>query len=349
MDAVMNNSPRRKSLKTSTKGDSILLFANDAEVKFESSSAPISCGTIVNETTQKIIIYNRGTTNLTSVSGSYTINGGSPIPFLWTGNLATNEFAPSPITINSAVNGTIDVQVDNANGVLDQRESNNTASGSYTLPSAPTNYAFTNYFFSLQQDYYGSETTWELKNNTTGAILYKGGPYTDTYVNATTVSPIPALISQTWTLPSNQCYTFTINDGAGDGICCGTALGDSGTGFYDLKSSDGLTVITSGASFTSSQSKSFTTNSLGNKEFETYNAIFLYPNPTKGILSISIPSNFGLPNSYTIANTIGQIILQKEVSATSDLTINTSTLSNGIYFVTVTKENEKKTMQFIKE
>jgi hypothetical protein len=66
-------------------------------------------------------------------------------------------------------------------------------------------------------------------------------------------------------------------------------------------------------------------------------------------LSISIPSNFGLPNSYTIANTLGQIIHQKEVSSASDLTINTSTLSNGIYFVTVTKENEKKTMQFIKE
>ena len=157
------------------------------------------------------------------------------------------------------------------------------------------------------------------------------------------------MITQDWTLPSNQCYTFTINDGAGDGICCGTALGDSGTGFYDLKSSDGLTVIASGASFTTSESKSFTTNSLGNKEFETSNDIYLYPNPTKGILSISIPSNFGLPNSYTIANTLGQIILQKEVSAASDLTINTSTLSNGIYFITVTKENEKKTMQFIKE
>jgi hypothetical protein len=150
-------------------------------------------------------------------------------------------------------------------------------------------------------------------------------------------------------LPSNQCYTFTINDGAGDGICCGTALGDSGTGFYDLKSSDGLTVITSGASFTSSQSKSFTTNSLGNKEFETYNAIFLYPNPTKGTLNINIPSNLGLPNSYTITNALGQIILQKEVSAASDLSINTSTLSNGIYFITVTKANEKKTLRFIKE
>ena len=349
MDAVMTNSPRRSSLKNSNKDTALTLFANDAEVKLESSCTIATCSTNPNQTIQKITIYNRGTSTLTSATLNYTINGGNNIAYTWSGTLATNKLATFPITINSATNGTIVVTIDKANGVTDQRATNNSVSGSFNITVAPSNYTFTNYQFRLQQDYYGSETTWELKNNTTGAILYKGGPYTDTYVNATTVSPIPALISQTWTLPSNQCYTFTINDGAGDGICCGTAPGDSGTGFYDLKSSDGLTVITSGASFTSSQSKSFTTNSLGNKEFETYNAIFLYPNPTKGTLNISIPSNLGLPNSYTIANALGQIILQKEVSAASDLSINTSTLSNGIYFITVTKANEKKTLRFIKE
>ena len=349
MDVIMNNAARRSSLKTSSKGVAIPLYANDAEVKLETRCTVATCSTIPNQTIQNITIYNRGTSSLTTVSGSYTINGGSKIPYNWTGTLATNKFAIFPITINSAINGTIIVTIDTANGVTDQRTTNNSVSGSFNIPAAPSNYTFTNYQFRLQQDYYGSETTWELKNNTTGVILYKGGPYTDTYVNATTVSPIPALISKTWTLPNNQCYTFTINDGAGDGICCGTALGDSGTGYYDLKSSDGLTVITSGASFTSSQSKSFTTNTLGDKEFETSNAIFLYPNPTKGTLNINIPSNLGLPNSYTIANVLGQIILQKEVSAASDLSINTSSLSNGIYFITVTKANEKKTLRFVKD
>ena len=349
MDVIMNNAARRSSLKNSNKGTALPLFANDAEVKLETGCTVATCNSVPNQTIQKITIYNRGTSALTSATLNYTINGGNNIAYTWSGTLATNKLATFPITINSATNGTIVVTIDKANGVTDQRPTNNSVSGSFNIPVAPSNYTFTNYQFRLQQDYWGSETTWELKNNTTGAILYKGGPYADTYVNATTVSPIPALISLPWTLPSNQCYTFTINDGAGDGICCGTALGDSGTGFYDLKSSDGLTVITSGASFTSSQSKSFTTNSLGNKEFETYNAIFLYPNPTKGTLNINIPSNLGLPNSYTITNALGQIILQKEVSAASDLSINTSTLSNGIYFITVTKANEKKTLRFIKE
>jgi hypothetical protein len=349
MNTVMTNSPRRSSLKTSNKGNAIPLFANDAEVKLESSCAVATCSTNPNQTLQNITIYNRGTSTLTSATLNYSINGGSSIPYPWTGSLATNKFATFPVTINSSINGTIIVSIDKANGVTDQIIPNNSAIGSFVVTGNPSNYTFTNYLFRLQQDYYGSETTWNLKNNTTGAIVDKGGPYTDTYENATTVSKIPNLITQNWTLANNQCYTFTINDSGKDGICCGTALGDSGTGYYDIKSSDGLTVITSGASFTASQSKSFTTNSLGNKEFETFNAIFLYPNPTKGTLNISVPSSFGLPNGYTITNTLGQIILQKEVSEAIDLTINTSSLSNGIYFITVTKENDKKTMRFIKD
>jgi hypothetical protein len=497
MDAVMTNSPRRKNLKTSDKGNTVLLFANDAEVKFESSSAPISCGTLVNRTTQKIIIYNRGTTNLTSVSGNYTINGGSPISFLWTGSLAPNKFAAFPITIISAVNGTIVVSIDKANGFTDERVTNNSVSVPFTLPSAATNYIFPNYIFKLQQDYYGSETTWNIKN-TSGTILYSGGPYT----NKTT---LPSLITQTWTLPSNQCYTFTINDSGKDGICCGLT---NGNGYYKLTSDDGSTVIASGASFTTSESKSFATNtasditkptltsvadrdeyvagdfkfiipdytylttatdnsgtvtltqlpsqgtiisgngteqlikltafdsngnsdfitfkitlkeditkptltsvaeregyvddkcefeipnytdltnatdnsgtirltqypgegtiisgneamhtitltatdSSGNSDFITFKITLkekdfsLYPNPAKETINIKT-SNCVLPNSYTIANNLGQIVLQKEVSAASDLNIDTSTLSTGIYFITVTKENEKKTLRFIK-
>ncbi len=348
MNAVMTNSPRRVSLKTSTKGNAVTLFANDAEVKFENSCAPITCSTNTNQTIQKIIIYNRGSATLTSVTGNYKINGGSDIPFSWSGSLVTNKFATVNITINATTNGTVAITIDKANNVTDQRASNNIATGSYTLPSAPTNYPFTNYTFRLQRDYYGSETTWNLKN-AAGTILYSGGPYTNTFVDKPAVSPIPALITQSWILPSNQCYTFTINDSGQDGICCGTNPGDSGTGYYDIKSSDGLTTIVSGASFKSSESKSFSVNSLGNEEFSGLNDIYIYPNPTKETLIINVPSNFGLPSNYSISNSLGQIIQQKQIETSNDLTITTSFLSNGIYFISITKDNEKKTMKFIKE
>jgi hypothetical protein len=348
MVTVMANSPRRSSLKTSSKGNALVLVANDAEVSFESSCATVTCTTNVNQFKQKIIIYNRGTNTLTSVSGSYMINGGSAIPFSWSGSLATNKFSFTEITINASVNGSVTINIDNANNVTDQRTSNNAATGSYSLPIALTNYAFTNYTFRLQQDYFGSETTWNLKNSA-GTILHSGGPYTNTYVNDTTASPIPTLITQNWTLPSNQCYTFTINDSQGDGICCGTNLGESGTGYYDIKSTDGSVIVASGASFKSSQSKFFTTNTLSNEKFENSSEIFIFPNPTKDILVVNVPNHLGIPNSYIISSISGQIIINKEVLTTNDLNINTSSLSNGIYFITLEKGSEKKTLKFIKK
>ncbi|MES2573591.1 MAG: T9SS type A sorting domain-containing protein [Bacteroidota bacterium] len=335
---IINNAARRSTLKTSTKNLPITLFANDAELKLEASCDVATCGASTNQTVQKIIIYNRGTSNLTSATINYNINGGGNTAYNWTGNLTTNKFAVISITINAVSTGTINATVTTANGVTDQRTTNNSVSGTFIIPTATPSYAFTNYVFRLQQDLWGSETTWNIKDNN-GTTLFSGGPYTDK-ANL----PLPALITENWTLASNKCYIFTINDSQSDGICCG----DGGNGYYDIKSTGG-TVITSGSTFYSSKSYTFTTGTLGTNEFETSPDIYLYPNPTKGILNIQIPSNFGLPNSYSINNVLGQNISQKEITKETDLTINTSTLSNGTYFITIAKDEQKRTLKFIKE
>ncbi|TDD99599.1 M43 family zinc metalloprotease [Flavobacterium cellulosilyticum] len=345
---IMNNAARRSSLKTSTKGAAITLVSNDVEVKLY-ESCPISiCGGVTNQTTKTVVLYNRGTTTLTSAKLNYSINGGSNVEYNWSGTLATNKYATFNVIINSTSNGFISVSVVTANGVTDQRSSNNAATGTYIVPNSPTNYTFNTYKFTLQQDYFGSETTWNIKDGS-GVIKFSGGPYTDTYVDDKSVSAIPALITQTWTLDNNQCYTFTINDSAGDGICCGSGLGGSGNGSYSIKSTDDAITIKSGSSFTSKQSISFTTNTLATLEFENSNDIFMYPNPTKNTLNIRVSDSFGIPNNYIIYNNLGQIIAQKKVLSASDLTINTSSLSNGVYYITVEKDDHKKSIPFIKE
>jgi hypothetical protein len=316
------------------------LFANDAEIKIEAGkcSNNYGCETLPPPPSNKqVVIYNRGTAALTSVNLNYTINGGSNQTQTWNGSLAQNESAVVTL-LNTAVYGALNVSVA-TNGVTDQRASNNTATATFTEPVAPTNYTFNNFTFTLQQDFYGSETTWNLKDGS-GAILHSGGPYTD--------SPtLPALITENWALNNNQCYTFTINDKSGDGICCGSVGGD---GYYSLKSTSGTTTILAGTEFGYSDTVSFTINTtLGTNEFEMFDAIYLYPNPTKGTLNIQVPSNFGLPNSYSINNSLGQIITRKDVSKEADLIVNTSFLTNGVYFITITKEHQKKTFKFIKE
>ncbi len=341
---IIDNAARRKSLKTSNKGTAVSLVENDAEVKLEVSCSMPICGAAANQNTQKITIYNRGTSNLTSATLNYNVNGGSNTAYNWTGDLATNKSASFDITINSAASGTINVNVGSANGVTDQRSSNNNTSGAFTIP-VTNNFNYTTYIFRLQRDFYASETDWNLKDST-GKILYSGGcdSCTGGVYNDATGTKLPNLITRTWNLALNECYTFTINDAVGDGICC-----DGGNGYYDIKANNGAITVKSGGTFTSNEITMFTTNTLGVNKFDALNDIYLYPNPTKEILNVHVPTNFGLPNSYAISNSLGQIISRKAVSKEADLNVNTASLSKGVYFIEVTKEDQSKTLQFIKE
>ena len=335
MIVIMNNAARRSSLKTSTKDLPMDLFANDAEIKLEPSCAgggSATCGSPAPSV--KLSIYNRGTATLTSASISYTINGGAPAVYNWTGNLTTHKFATFDMPITATGNGTISVSVVNANGAADQRASNNTVSGPFTLPTGAPDYAFTTYTFRLQRDRYGAETQWNIKN-AAGTILYSGGPYTNT-------ATLPALLTQTWTLPTNDCYTFTMTDAENDGICCAW-----GAGYYDLK--NGATTIFSGGEFGATVSHTFSINYLATDNFENNADIYAYPNPSKTHLTISVPGELGLPKNMTITNYLGQVVKKKAIGSQDDLTIGTSELSNGVYFLTIEKEGSKKTLRFIKE
>ncbi len=90
----------------------------------------------------------------------------------------------------------------------------------------------------VKTDNYPSETTWNIKNSV-GTILYSGGPY----------SAPNTLNTISLCLPS-ACYTFTINDSYGDGICCAY-----GNGFYNIK--QGSVTLITGGTFGSTETKSF--------------------------------------------------------------------------------------------
>jgi hypothetical protein len=338
MLAVMDNSPRRSSLKTSTKGNAIPLYANDAEVKIDTDYCPTTstdCAFLPTPIDKKVTLINRGTSPLTSASLKYSINGGRPQSQNWTGSLAPNQFTTITL-LNTAANGLLNVNVETANGTKDQRASNNAGSKAY----APINYTYTDYVFTLQQDFWGDEITWDLKDGS-GVVKYSGGPYTGKHSETL---PLPALITENWTLDSNQCYTFTINDAQGDGICC-----EGGNGYYNIKTNENTIVVKSGGAFGSKEVTNFTTNTLGSIPSEELNDIYLYPNPSKESLTIYLPNTISLPNSIIINNTLGQIISRKEVSTETDLTIDTSNLSNGIYFITFVIEDQKRILRFIKE
>ncbi|WP_298418202.1 M43 family zinc metalloprotease [uncultured Kordia sp.] len=89
-------------------------------------------------------------------------------------------------------------------------------------------------------DNYPEETSWSLV--TDGGTTVASDSYSTSNADGST-------ITQTLCLP-DDCYTFTINDAYGDGICC-----SFGNGSYTLTGPNGQ--IKSGGSFTSSEATDF--------------------------------------------------------------------------------------------
>ncbi len=88
---------------------------------------------------------------------------------------------------------------------------------------------------------------------------------------------------------------------------------------------------------------------LKTAEFKVLDNIKLYPNPAKDFMTINISEGNDLPDSYEIRNTLGQKIIQRKVSSSADLTLDTTIITNGVYFIKINKENNSKTLQFIKK
>ena len=88
---------------------------------------------------------------------------------------------------------------------------------------------------TLLTDNYPGETTWSV-SDLNGNIVAQGGPYAETgteYVEQICIDP--------------GCYTVTINDSFGDGMCCAY-----GVGGYTISS--GATVLGSGGDFGATES-----------------------------------------------------------------------------------------------
>ncbi|WP_312078773.1 M43 family zinc metalloprotease [Chryseobacterium sp.] len=335
MTAVMNNSPRRVELKTSTKDVAIPLFPNDAELKAEKiCSSSSTCG---GTSTIPFLfsLYNRGTALLTSAVITYSVNGGASQTFNWSGSLAQDKYAI--ISINALESASISAQITSVNGTTDARASNNSAfvaAGGFTTTPVAGSTAVT---FRLQPDFYGTETTWNLKNSA-NTILYQGGPYLDGIANSQNqIVSLPALVTQTWNL-TPDCYTFTINDSYGDGIEL--------YGYYDVKDAAGNVLISEGSvDFGFSQSKIFKVFVLSTKEANgaLKSGIRVYPNPAKDILNITKVSANA---KFEIHNTVGQLVKSGTID---NERVNVSDLVKGVYLITIKDKNISEVVKFIKE
>lgn len=298
------------------------LASNDTKVK-EVKSIAAQCA---NTVSPKIVIQNYGSTNLTSATINYSVNGGANQTHNWTGNLASfasQTVDVNPITFNLTAVNTLNVSVPN-----DDNNANNSGSTSFNKAVETTT---SNITVKIATDRYGSETNWVLKN-AQGAVLLTSPTYFDQTTNGAFPQPDINI-----TLP-NDCYIFTINDTFGDGISSNAY----GLGTYQIFSNGALMAGMSGGAFTSTESKTFSvSNPLGNQDFNA-NKITLYPNPSNGFVTISSEMDVNV-SFYDIS---GKVVFVKSQVKNNE-TLNISNLQSGIYFAKLTSEISEETFKII--
>ncbi|GGE39196.1 T9SS type A sorting domain-containing protein [Psychroflexus planctonicus] len=267
-------------------------------------------------------ILNFGSNPLTSVDVEYDINGGTTEVYTWTGNLAPGEF--EKIDLPEMEFTLLETNEFNINLSDDDDNSNNSYSFNF---DASEIFETNTVELNIQLDQYPEETTWNITNSA-GGVVHSGGPYNGQQNQS---------VQQTLNLTENDCYTFTIMDAYGDGICC-----DWGDGSYSLETSDG-TVIIQGGSFGSQESKTYSNyNSLSVPNFDVYN-FSMYPNPTSGKINLSANENFG----YEVFTLQGKKILTGESKNMLSNQLDLSNFTSGVYLIKVNINGASRTQKII--
>jgi len=86
---------------------------------------------------------------------------------------------------------------------------------------------------------------------------------------------------------------------------------------------------------------------VGINEIDNNNTISIYPNPANDFMTVSLVAESVEATTIYIINALGEMVLTEKVTS-SNTTLNTSNLTNGIYFVKIESKNSSAIKKFIK-
>ena len=290
-----------------------LEYSNDVSLLSIQDNLNGNCGETVSPI---VVIQNSGTDPINSLSIEYSINSGSSETYNWSGSLASLQ--STSIELPSI--GYSPSDTNSVNIILSDDENNENNSDVFYFDQS-TSYETSLVTLDLVTDNYASETTWEFTDSS-GNIVAQGGGYSNNNTSSSEIE-IPS---------ADECYTFTINDSYGDGICC-----QYGTGSYSI-SDDSGNVIFSGGEFGSTEATTFRVGeSLSLNSFMDEN-LKIFPNPSNGVFTIKTTLT---NSSYKIHNLIGQTIKTGFIN-NGENSIDIRNSIDGIYFITIESKNGEK-------
>ena len=284
---------------------------------FSYTGETVACGSL----DVQVLIQNKGTQVLNA--GDITVNvsaGGTNI------GSATNsttlaqwetESVSVPATLSSAATITVEAvatgDVNNGNNSLTQSIGFATAgSGDLT--------------FTLTLDQYPTETSWEFANSG-GSVLASGSGYTTNY----------QVITETLSVPSDDCYSVTIMDSYGDGL--GGAQWGGTDGSWTIVDAAGTTIASGTGDFGDENvdKMQMTTGSVGLNE-NGINELSIFPNPFTNNATISFNVEGLERTTIEVINTIGQNVQSFDLGTVTGnqlVQLDATELPAGFYLVSI--------------
>ena len=262
-----------------------------------------------------VILKNYGTVNLTNLEFTYSINGGEPAVYSWSGNLAQNETEQVELPAYAYVptdNNFVTISSSLPNGQTDQLPYNDNYSakipGSTTYPE--------NCYFGVQTLGDPQGITWNIKDSE-GTILAEGGPYEDNTLQLTELN-----------FPETGCYSLTLNDASG--------LGLDG-GFYVI-TDESYEPLWMGGDFTYTATAQLVHGMfVDTPELPEADDITIYPNPISKTANIEFSLNGTTYVSAAVYDMLGRNMINlyggEMNSGAQKIQMDMSGISNGIYFV----------------
>lgn len=280
------------------------------------------------------VFANNGSSNITTATITYSVTGGSAQVYNFNGNIApfTQTVVSLPAySFPASSTNTLSVVITNINGSADQNAANDIVSKSIPLTTKIANAA--NLTMEFTQDQYGSESTWEVREEVSNALVASGGPYSDLGASGVLLN------SQAFTVNSNLCYKVIVNDSYGDGFNAGY-----GAGKYEIK--NGTTVVyTMNGVMASQDTKLFKTSVFAgiNETNTAVTSVGVFPNPTKNSSSVTIELIQNETISVNVVNVMGQNVFTETLTnlpaGSHSVKLDSENWANGVYNVNISTAN----------
>ncbi len=297
----------------------------------------------VNTLSPTIQIKNNGSAAVTSADITYSINGGTPSTYNYTGSinpLGTASVTLPAISFTLGASNTLNVDVTTVNGGTDDDPSDN--SGNTTFNSTTSTSPTVNLTLKILQDRYGDEITWKFFDDA-GTQLANGGPYAQLSANGTLMNTHNVVV------PASGCYRVVVYDSYGDGINSGY-----GAGNITLLDGYGAQVYYNNGVFASEAARNFqvtgNTNTTGIQENSSLTSLNIYPNPAQSTAMIAFDLKETAQVNIRLTNSLGQVIsyerLGQKAFGSHNHLMDVSALPAGLYLAEIETGNGTSFVKF---